>query len=151
MPFESTRDVLERARTFHRKLAEYYEQLGAVQGKDKVRMLLDYMGRHERRLEEAIANYEEDASRGVLNTWFKYTPEQATYRCFEDIEVKPDMTVEEVIKTALRMDNCLVELYRGMAERSVSEEVRQLFDDLLRLEQSEELAMVRSALEINES
>jgi hypothetical protein len=61
-PFEQVRDVIDRARTIHRKMGELYDQLGDVAERPRVEMLLDYRGRHERQLEEVISTYEEHES-----------------------------------------------------------------------------------------
>ncbi len=37
-------------------------------------MLLDYLSRHEKHREETLAKYEEEASKKVMETWFKYIP-----------------------------------------------------------------------------
>ena len=69
--FKQTKDVLDYARTFHRQLSEYYDSLSKLAEKQRVKMLLDYLSRHEKHLDEILADYEEDASKKVMNTWLK--------------------------------------------------------------------------------
>lgn len=145
-----TRDILERAREFHAQLSRFYERMGEAAGREKIRLLLTYMSRHETHLAEQLARYREEAAREVLDTWFKYVPEKATGECFEGLVIPSGATVEEVVRMALRLDRCLVDLYTEMAERAVSGEVRDLFQSLLKSERKQENKMVRDALALDQ-
>lgn len=149
MPAETVRDVLDRARAFHRELGEFYHQLEDASEKARVKLVLEYLRHHETFMEECLTKFEDGASANVL-TWYKNTPDAATHKCFENLEVRPDMTAEDVMRVALRLDECLIRLYRGMAERAPSAEVRELFDDLLKLELREERNMVRDTGEMED-
>jgi hypothetical protein len=151
MSYETVRDVLNRAKTFHRQVGRFYHELSDRKHKERVILLLDYMSRHEENLERALEVYEDGAGKGVLDTWFKYTPIAASARDLENIEVHDDMSVEEVIALGVRMDRCLMDLYRGMAESSVPARVRSLFQDLVALEQREDRQLARNALEMEDT
>jgi rubrerythrin len=150
MTTQRTRDILQRAREFHTQLSRFYERMGATAGREKIRMLLTYMSRHETNLAECLARYEREAAERVLDTWFKYVSEKATCKCFEGVVIPPEATVEEVVRIALWLDRCLVDLYTETAERAVSQEVRDLFTSLLKTEQKEENQMVRNALTLDQ-
>ena len=66
MPYKKTRDILDRARTFHNNISERYRTLSVAAEKEKVKMLLDYLSRHEKNLAKSLEEYEEDASREIL-------------------------------------------------------------------------------------
>jgi hypothetical protein len=125
--------------------------MGNVAEQPRVKLLADYMARHEKILERSLAKFEEGASRGVLNTWFKNAPSVATGKCFEGVEIKPDMNIEDVIRIALKLDDCLLELYRSMADAAMAKDVKELFDQLLKAEMREERLTVRSALEMEQA
>ncbi len=142
-----TRDILEQARRFHRDLRAYYETLGKGNQQERVRLLLDYMQRHEETLDKCLEQYALGAGPGVLNTWFKHAPEISAAECFEGIDVHDDMSVDEVIRVSLQLDDRLIAYYRRLADLAVAEEVKDLFNDLLREEQNEERRMARDAIE----
>lgn len=146
MAFQTVRDILDHARSFHRKLADFYALKGEHADKELVRVLLNYMSRHERHLDECLSSYEKESAKRILETWFKYPPEMPECACFECIELKPDLSAKDLFDTAMKVDQCLVNLYRQAAERAVSSEVKALFAELLELEKREETECLRNAL-----
>jgi rubrerythrin len=148
--YETTKDVLDRAREFHRQVSAFYEQLGSLAAKERVKIVLDYMSRHQKYLDACLAEYERNASREVLETWFQYTAPIETRRCIASIALAPEMSVSDVIKAAVRLANCLAELYRAMAEEAVSDEVKDLFKELLHFEKTEEHNLVRDLVEMED-
>lgn len=62
MPYETAKDVLEHARDYHRILSDFYNKLGAKAQKQRAKMLLDYLSRHEKHLEDSLAEYEKEVS-----------------------------------------------------------------------------------------
>ena len=150
MAYKTTKDILDQARAFHEQLSAYYRKLSVKAQRQRVRMLLDYMSRHEKHLEECLLEFEQDASRKILETWFKYTPQMDIPSCFEDIELSRDMCIDDVIKLALRLDDCLVELYKGMVKEAESRDVKKVFTNLLEMEKHEKMNLVRDAIELKE-
>ena len=147
MPYWQTRDILRRAQDFHSQLSDFYHQLADDAKKTTVTMLLEYMSRHEKHLEESLAKYEESAASDILDCWFKYVPELATCKCFEGIEVGLSMSVDDVVNMAMRLDNCLVNLYREVAECANAAQVKEVFSALLEMEEQEKVKLIREALE----
>lgn len=150
MPYKKTRDILARAKTLHSQISELYHTLSADAERERVKMLLDYLSRHEKNLAISLEEYEEDASRKILDTWFTFIPEIPAAKCFEDMEVAPSMSVDDVIRLVLCYDEWLVDLYREAAMNSQSEEVREVFNSLLEMEKEEEVVFLRDALEVKE-
>ena len=152
MAFETTKDVLDHAREFHGRVSDFYGRLSKKVHKERVKMLLEYLTRHEKHLEESLAQYEEGVSQKILNTWFLYPPPKQILDTCQTValEEKEDLVVDDVIKIALELDECLVQLYKIMVEHSEFEEVREVFANLLALEKRRELDFVRDALYLKE-
>jgi len=146
MAFDQTKDVLEHAREFHRKLGEFYGELKESAGKERTRTLLDHMSRHERYLDNALAQYEEQVSDNVLDTYFKYGSESSEITAIADFEIKPDMEVDDVVAAAMHFDECLIAFYREMAQRALSKKVREVFENLLEMEQHEQIELSKQTL-----
>ncbi len=66
MSFENFKDILDHARAFHRQLSSYYKKLGDKAERERVKMLLDYMSRHEAHLDESLKQYEEEVFKGLM-------------------------------------------------------------------------------------
>ena len=148
MAFDQTKDVLEHAREFHQKLSVFYENLKRSAGKERTRALLDYMSRHEKYIDDCLAQYEEQVSDNVLDTYFKYGSESTKMTAISDFEIKPDMDVDDVVEAAMHFDACLISFYREMAQRSLSEKVREVFENLLVMEQHEQVELSKMTLGI---
>ncbi len=148
MRFKTTRDVLDRVVTFHQQLRDLYLRHANIADKERVKLLLDYMARHEEHLQKSLSQYEDNASERILDTWFKHIPSSAILKDCNDVRLAPDMSVEEIVKTALKFDDCLVDFYTVMAEKCVSEEVKSIFSNLLKMENQEKMKLVRIAQEV---
>ena len=146
MAFDQTRDILESAREFHQKLSVFYAELKESANRERTRALLDYMSRHEKYLDDCLAQFEEQVSKNVLDTYFKYGSEATTIAEIHEFKIKPEMEVADVIAAAMHFDACLIEFYREMAQRSVSTKVREIFDNLLVMEQHEQIELSKQML-----
>jgi rubrerythrin len=152
MAFETTKDVLDHAREFHRQLGEFYSGLSSKSAKQRVKMLLDFMSDHEKHLEDTMARYEEEVSQKILNTWFQYSPSKEILTACKEInlEGKENLTVDDVIEIAVKLTQCLIDLYKEMAKNSECEDVRAVFNNLMEMERHFELQLVRDAQELKD-
>lgn len=130
MAFEQVRDVIDRARRFHHEIAEFYRQLEDHTDKEKVKMILQYLERHELILEGKLKEFEDDAGANILDTWFKYAPNEEIQRIIAQLEVQDDMSPAEVVQMALKLDDAMLSLYRQAADHAAVEEVRDVFNNL---------------------
>ena len=111
MPFDQTRDVLNHARKFHRRLSEFYEDLKDSVEKERTRALLDYLSRHETYLDESLAKFQEAVSDNVLDTFLNYKADTANVSNITDFEISDDMTVDDVVAAAMHFDALLIKFY----------------------------------------
>ncbi len=146
--YTQTRDVLEHVRNYHKLLSEFYQHLEDKAEKQRVKLLLDYLSRHEKHFDECLAVYNENASKMVMNTWYQYTPQIDPSELLEEVALTPEMSVDDVIRVALRLDNYLIDLYQMMAENAEIPEVREVFMNLLGMEQQEKREQAKNALSI---
>ena len=150
MRFEQTRDVLEHARDFHAKLARFYHSLADEAQQERLKLLLDYISRHEQHLGESLDQFEDDATTKLLDTWIDFSQDSEILRFPADISIEPDMTVDQVIEIAMKMDECLVQLYRQLVAHTDVPEVREVFENLLALEEGEKHRIARQALGVKD-
>jgi rubrerythrin len=150
MTFQQTRDILDYVRGFHKRLSDFYHQLSDEVEKPRVKMLLDYMSLHEKHFQEDLAAYEEGAPRKVMDTWFQGTPDRSILELYEDIQIRPDMSLNEVVRLAFEVDDSLIEFFRGMVECTECQEVRELFINLLEAEEQEKHRLTRSVVQLED-
>lgn len=150
MRFEQTRDVLEHTRHFHGKLARFYENLAENEAQERMRLLLEYFGRHERRLTQSLRRFEEQTASEILDTWLDFTHDEEVL-CFpKDLDIHPQMSVDEVIGIAMQLDQCLIRLYRELAQQTDVPEVREVFQALLQMEEKERDHVAQQAERLND-
>jgi rubrerythrin len=149
MRFETTRDVLDFVKQFHRKARNLYRELANHEDQERLKLLLDYLSRHENHLAKSLADYEQEASEKILDTWFQYVPDLALLEPINNIDIVPNLSVDEIIELAMRLDNCLIELYKEMIDNSAAiSEVKEVFQNLLEMEKQEQHQLARSRLGI---
>ena len=148
MAYKEVRDIINQARLFHSHVSKLYCDLEFEPEKVRVKMLLEFMCRHERHLEKCLEKYEDDVSKSILETWIQYVPYNASSKCIDDVQIKPDMSVGNIITLALQLDDCLLNLYKDIKENTISDAVREFFTNLLEMEKQEEIELIRNALEL---
>lgn len=148
MPFNQTKDVLEQARKFHHKLSEFYDNLKDSAEKERTRALLDYLSRHEQYLESCLKEFMEEVSKNVLDSYFQYGSEASSLKGITDFQIKASMDVEDVVAAAMHFDACLIKFYREMADKAHSDKVREVFENLLVMEEHEQIELSKTTVEI---
>lgn len=148
--YEQTCDIIKSVRSFHNQMRIFYERLHERDEKQKVKMLLDYLSRHEKHREETLAKYEKEASRKVMDTWFKYIPDNIPDNYIDNIEIESPMSVDDIMHITLQLNNCLIELYKGLIKKTEVNEVREVFTCLLERIKKDEKDLARDVLWLND-
>ena len=131
MSQERVLDVIDHARDFYAQLSVYYHELSDIAERERVKIFLDYLSACEKRHEQALIEYEADAPRDIINTWFKCGADKATATCFKTSTLSADMDVDTVLREALRLDQCLSELYQEVIDRAQTDSIKEVFSNLL--------------------
>lgn len=148
--YKQTSEIIDDARLFHKKMNDFYEQLHKKSKEQRVKMLLEYLIKHEKHRDETLAKYEKEASSKIMAAWFKYIPEDISAESLKYMVVKPNMSVDDVVNSALLMNNCLVKYYKGLIEETKVEAVRDMFNSLSKRIEKEERDLVRDASRLND-
>jgi hypothetical protein len=144
--FEQVKDVLDYGKLVHADLCKLYESLNVESQQERVKMLLDYLSRHERHLEETLSRFEAGSHQDVLDTWLQYAPSINVLKLIGNQTIRPDMSVDEVVKLAVEFDDALVEFYREAADECGLPRINEVFLNLIELEKQEKISHVRNAL-----
>jgi hypothetical protein len=149
--FKRVGDMLKLAGSIHRELKNYYHAIRDRTDDPRIVMLLDYMGRHEKNMRQSLEGFRRSASERVLDSTFQFEPDEL--ETLEDLtgwQPKPDITVDEVVATALRFDSIMRSYYRRAAEMAASESVKELFSNLVQLEKQKQQQLVRDSLALKD-
>ena len=134
-------DVLRHAREFEQMLESYYTMITATTTREGVRLLTDYMSRHQARIAAALAKLPSDRLQRIRSLTIRYEPQAADCRCFEGATLPPDATTAQVLDAAVTFDECLIRLYRQAARQLDDEEALELFEGLIRMEERDEIEL----------
>jgi hypothetical protein len=149
--YQQVRDVIEHTRSFHRQLSDYYQALEEKADKQRVKLFLNYLSGHEQNLENALANYEGEVSKDILDDYLQYLPakddERTDELAIEETAIERDMSVADVVSLALKYDDYLINLYQDLSERADQPKVKEHFRNLLLLETEARHQMARGAVE----
>lgn len=143
--YEQVRDVLDYGIDLHVALRELYYRLGEQSDQTRVKMLLDYLSRHERNREAALQQFEEGSRKSILDAWLQYAPSSTIEQMLKDRVIRPDMNVDDVIKIAMAFDDALITLYREAAREIDDPHAREVLQNLAEMEHKEKQRFVRDA------
>lgn len=139
------RDILEAARRFHRQLGDFYDRLSDKSDRQRARLLLDYMERHERYFEQGLAAYDAEGADRLLDTWLQYGPDTDALDAPAPDELPDETGVDEVEKMARRFDEALATFYRDAARLARTKKVRELFQNLAEQQEADKDALKQTA------
>ncbi len=145
MSQERVLDVIDHARNFYSQLSRYYDELSVIADQERVKILLNYLSECEKRHEQALSEYEELASGDIIDTWFKCGADKATDKSFEPAELSADMDVDTVLREALRLDQCLSDLYQEAIDRAQTDRIKEVFTNLLEANKKDMRDLVRDS------
>ncbi len=141
MPVVTVADVLRHAEAFEKMLTDYYHDISERTTREGVRLLSDYMARHQARIAEFLDKLPSPRVRRICSTPLRYEPHAADCRCFEGMELPANATAAQVLDTAITFDECLIKLYRQVVTQDVGEEIKELFEGLIRVEELDEVEL----------
>lgn len=144
--YRTVQDILVWTQTFHRALAREFERLSKGPVQERVALLLQYLADHERALAAAVHHFEADAQKELLNTWHDHFPELDMPEDLEQLEAHLESAdTTEVLNAALRFHDVLIRLYEEIRNTAPTDEVRDVFDNLLTRECREKERLARDA------
>ncbi|MEH6563707.1 MAG: hypothetical protein V7756_00055 [Halopseudomonas sp.] len=147
MKAETYRDVIEWTQHLHGELATRLET-GAVDARtsERLRLLLEYLAEHERRMQEMVQRFEEKADIKILDSWlYDHFTDNPRIRALDAGKSFAGMSYEEISAMVFDMHNDALELYRYLAGRAETADGRELMQELLAMEEHETLRLAEQA------
>lgn len=146
MPVETMKDILHWTADFHQQLSKRLQR-GAKETKDeRAHLLLDYLAEHEKHLSEALRRLEADGISSALNSWYNdYLDQHPLTRLNNGKLSFAEMNSSDILNEIIAINQQVLDLYRGLAARATTSEAKELFQNLLNLEQHEAMQMTQSA------
>ncbi|MCK5913073.1 MAG: hypothetical protein KAG12_04295, partial [Desulfuromusa sp.] len=76
MPYGQAKGIIDAGRAFHQRASAFYQQLHDKAEGARVKMLLDYLVRHEAHLGRALADFNDESRLKAMGAWYQYAQEQ---------------------------------------------------------------------------
>ena len=146
--YSQVKNMLEQVRDFHGQLVQYYDRLSKEVEQQRVKMLLDHTSKHEQDLQDGLRAYEETATQNVMDTYIDCEYCNEILATCRQTPIAPETSVEGVIRVAMDIDNCLLRFFREVAEHAETERVRDVFRNLVDMEESELRKLAMNALQV---
>ena len=150
MRIETTKDILEHSRKFHKIIAEYYRKLSESSDKERVKLLLNYLEERESKIEETLEELEVTISPNVLNSWFSHSQCKNKLDELAQLVKKETTSVPEIIDIFVHLDDCLIDLYTKIVHNAENVEVQEFFKSLSKIQENHKLKSLLNAAQIDE-
>jgi len=150
MKFDRTRDIIEHAVSFHKLLANYFNELSRRTDDQRLKMLLAYLVDHENGSCEYLIDYSENAPHKILDTWFQFS------NCEERFcELKSSLKIEKpdedmIINTLIALYDCMIGQFQSFAQQADVDAVRDVFENIASHEEKEKRKIIRNTRMIND-
>ncbi len=147
---KQVREFIDFGKRLHASIRERYGELQEHAELTRVRMLLDFLIRHERHMEETLSRFEKDTRSGILEAWLEYSPELDVEAVVNACTLPDRPSTDQILDAALNFDEALVTLYREVAAKANDHRTKAVFSDLLKLEEQEKIQVARAAMSLQD-
>lgn len=143
MAYMQVREVLERAGTFHARLADAYRWIAERATQDEKKRMLAYMATQEDDARRLLEEYVRTSDAQALETWLHFIP--PTTLQLRDMP-RPDMDLEELVGSATRLDQSLTNLYDRLATYTAAPGTQEALGQLRDLQREKGRKLSKAAL-----
>ena len=143
---KQVREFVDFGKHLHGKLKALFDELNEHAQLERVKMLLDFLSRHEEHMEESLARFEKESRHGILEAWLEYSPGLDVNKVMCKFHLSENPSSDEIIQLALDFDDTLVNLYKEVAEKVNDSKAKEVFKNLLQLEEKEKIQVARAAM-----
>tara|TARA_B100000678_G_scaffold170429_1_gene142151 strand:- start:73 stop:534 length:462 start_codon:yes stop_codon:yes gene_type:complete len=147
MKAETYRDLIEWTQQLHGQLASRLEA-GAADSQTGERMsaLLRYLAEHERRMQQMVLRFEQQADIKVLDSWvYDHFTDNPRMRTLNAGQSFAGLDHDALCALVFDLHNDALDLYRYLQGRAETAGGRELMQDLLAMEKHETLRLAEQA------
>ncbi len=72
--YKTVAEIVDFLETYHRQLRDYYLKHRDTVNSERLQMLLDYISRHEKNIQDVLTTIQEKDRDIILKTWIQYVP-----------------------------------------------------------------------------
>ena len=144
MMFKRVRDILKILEDEHNQINLYYEHLSKKLKEKRLKLILDHVIQNKNNFKNIIEKYEREGQKSLLDTWIQFFPEQSLKLEMDEIELRPDMSIDEVMKVVIDFDGRLENYFRYLSETTKSSYLKIVFGNFSDIIRKQKLLIVSS-------
>ena len=144
MKFEQTKDIIARAISFHQIIGVYYENCMKNTDNPRLKMLLQYLMDHEKKLLNGLSEYGIKAPSNILHTWFQFSTCSEKFGQLKKRLSHINPSIDEIRELTIDLYECISTQFELMAENADVDEVKQVFQNIANKEKKEQKKLVRN-------
>lgn len=144
--YENAAHVLDELISFHEELSVQYGSLAEKSSVPLSAMLLQFMADREKKLADTLERYEATTPYKVLKTWIQiaFPEDLESFLGSIQPEMLPDLEPEQVYELGSRVDGFIAKLLAHLYHSCETPEVKALFQDLIKGEHDESVALSKA-------
>jgi hypothetical protein len=127
MSLEQNFEVFDHLEILHNSLIEVYSDLQKNEVKERTRMLLDYLQKHEESFERSLAYYKELSSKNVQNSLHLQETCNQAIHAIRQLKITGDWNDEEILIKALEVEDCFIAFYKQLSDKAGDKSDREIF------------------------
>ena len=135
MHFKPIKDFLLYIEECHKALADLYQRLSIEATEEKVKLLLEYMKNKETTSYIKLHLYVQHAPVSLLETWLNNVFDQSFPQRCKNLELAPELAIEDVVALAIQLDMQLIEAMQTAAFNSPTVEAEVALENLTNQEE----------------
>lgn len=151
---EKMKDILYYVREFRSELALFFEKLSHHSNTQRVKMLLDYLSDREKQCEKNITKFETNISTEIGDKEIQISELNKRFFIMKkklySIEFENRLSVDDVIEVTVNMHKNLQDFYTYAIEKSENNPIKNIFQQLLKMEIQFIKEIVRDAQELKD-
>jgi hypothetical protein len=142
--YENVQHVIDVLAAFHRQLASAFSSWRDQGDDDRTKMILNYLAGHHTRRAQALEDFQRDAPRSLLDSWFQIPFPQDPIAFLENLQRADAAASDQIDDHLVRIDEFVDRMLQHMRDRAETHDVQAFFNDLLDIEKRERVLRSRA-------
>lgn len=146
--YKTVAEIVDFLETYHRQLRDYYLKHRDTVNSERLQMLLDYISRHEKNIQDVLTTIQEKDRDIILKTWIQYVPFNESILTEEQL-TDPNQDIDIVVQQVFDLDDNLIRFYDKIIHQSgISGPVKEFFQQLITMEETKKKQVAKTAQKI---
>jgi hypothetical protein len=141
-------EVVDFLKTYHQQLQNFFLKYQDTVNSERLKMLLDYIRRHENNIQYVLETINEKDRDIILKTWIQFVPFTETILPEEQL-TDPNQDIDSIVQQVFELDDNLIRFYdKRIHQAGVSGPVKEFFQHLISLEEKQKTQISEAAQQI---